>query len=522
MRAMARGGGHPLRIKRSWNVVLVVVSLLFSGPLSRKDAFVHATELYLPSLIASHSGSTPVVGHEATLPSGISKALVERLAIDKAIIVTWANAHYVDFARNFAEHMRELGLTNFIIGAMDKELHSILVKDGVNTWFMGSKGMDQSTVKHDFGWGSPKFHKMGRDKIRLIRDFTKMGLDVLISDIDVAWLKDPIPYFRRFPDAELLVSTDQLKNETKGDHLEFHICQTASNIGIMWVRSSEGTQALTEEWVRVIENDARIWDQVAFNDLKMKGGMCNGKRDENGLMRAYEGKVLMGVLPVALFSNGHTFYVQRLQDRLQDLQPYAVHATFQYGGTPGKRHRMREALVWYGDTKEYYDHPGGFLSYEPYIPADVDFVQFEALGWPTPDHIHKNLEFNSKELTDHMALVNFQLHQMRQALAVAWVLGRTLIAPPFLCALDRVWFPHYGRFPGSLLKLPFECPLDHVVNIEHIFRRGGNKEPPFKESAFLANPKLRDPPAQHNQVGARIHQAAPTPCHMLPIPHWYY
>jgi hypothetical protein len=37
------------------------------------------------------------------------------------------------------------------------------------------------------------FHKMGRDKIRLIRDFTKSGVDVLISDIDVAWLRDPIP-----------------------------------------------------------------------------------------------------------------------------------------------------------------------------------------------------------------------------------------------------------------------------------------------------------------------------------------
>jgi len=51
---------------------------------------------------------------------------------------------------------------------------------------------------------------------------------------------------------------------------------------------------------------------------------------------------MMGILPVVLFSNGHTFYVQHLQDRLdQGLEPYAVHATFQYGLCPPEY-----ALVW--------------------------------------------------------------------------------------------------------------------------------------------------------------------------------
>lgn len=39
------------------------------------------------------------------------------------------------------------------------------------------------------------------------------------------------------------------------------------------------------------------------------------------------------------------------------LAPYAVHTTFQYAGTEGKRHRLREAMVFY-DPPEYYDAPG--------------------------------------------------------------------------------------------------------------------------------------------------------------------
>ena len=40
------------------------------------------------------------------------------------------------------------------------------------------------------------------------------------------------------------------------------------------------------------------------------------------------------------------------------------------------------------------------------------------------------------------------------AFAIAQALNRVLIMPPVLCGLDRAWFPHYGRFPGSRFELP--------------------------------------------------------------------
>ena len=35
------------------------------------------------------------------------------------------------------------------------------------------------------------------------------------------------------------------------------------------------------------------------------------------------------------------------------MEPYAVHCTFQYGANPGKRNRMREAMI-FEDEPEYY------------------------------------------------------------------------------------------------------------------------------------------------------------------------
>jgi hypothetical protein len=64
----------------------------------------------------------------------------------------------------------------------------------------------------------------------------------------------------------------------------------------------------------------------------------------------------VGVLPVAFFCSGHVYFTQAMY-RTLGIKPYAVHATFQFSGTPGKRHRFREAGLWLEDYT-YYHHPG--------------------------------------------------------------------------------------------------------------------------------------------------------------------
>ena len=387
------------------------------------------------------------------LSTGITKGLVRRTAVDGVVFVTWANNHYKDFARFWTMRLKSLGLTNFMVGAMDDELYRYMTEMGVATWHMGSKGIEKDAVKKDFGWGSQNFHKMGRDKIRLIRDFTKVeGISVLISDIDVAWLRDPTPFFKRYPSADILVSTDLLRSEialdpplqtphlVDGEGLEFHVCHAASNIGIMWFRPTRGSQQLTEEWVRRIEADDKLWDQNAFNDLKALAGACAYRPDGTGLTdTAFGGRVTMGTLPVSQFSNGHTFYAQRLHTQV-GLEPYAVHNTFQFGGTPGKRHRAREANAWLGDEEiNYFDgdpelpEKGMFMSYTPRIPSAeaVNLTMFAERSWPeAKDDTFPAIETVDEEIVrKNKELVSFQIKQIKTAAAIAQKLGRTLVLP---------------------------------------------------------------------------------------------
>ena len=46
-----------------------------------------------------------------------------------------------------------------------------------------------------------------RVKISLIKQFLELDVVVLISDIDTAWVQNPLPYFSRFPEAQILTST---------------------------------------------------------------------------------------------------------------------------------------------------------------------------------------------------------------------------------------------------------------------------------------------------------------------------
>ncbi|KAK3279241.1 hypothetical protein CYMTET_12861 [Cymbomonas tetramitiformis] len=458
------------------------------------------TEPYIPSLISNAGATQPI--RRVVYQSGISTELVNSVAVDNAIIVTWANAEYIDFVDNFVRHMQRLKLTNFLVGAMDTKVLAWLEKQQQPHWNMGTKYAARSTEKPASTWGSKSFLSLGHDKTRLIRDLALTGVDFVVTDIDVVWMRNPFPYFKLFPTADILVSTDQLQNQTISDDLERHICAAPSNIGIIFFRSSRGSRDFTQAWLDAVEKDREVWDQISFNDLKMRGNACAGKLEPSGLMRAFSDRVSFGVLPVTLFGNGHTFFVQRLHERLGDrsLEPYAAHTTFQFGGVPGKRQRLREAGLWLGDPAAYFSHSGGYLTYTPHIPADTDLDKFARRGYPVPEHTLSKLQPYSRLVTLHQQLVNFQLQQLRDALALAWALGRVLIVPPMLCGLDRVTGPQAGRWPGSLLKLPYVCPLDSVLNLQYIASKF-NGSLPFREYSLLTNLAFRLAAKEHIRVG---------------------
>lgn len=141
-------------------------------------------------------------------------------------------------------------------GAMDLKLLEALFWKGVPVFDMRS---NMSMI--DVGWGTPIFHKMGREKVILVNAFLSFGYELLMCDTDMVflqvcyvfksqkvplqvnhnnqiksnlflkknWLFDfaalllqqnPLPYFERFPSADVLTSSDEVVNSVDDDSLE--------------------------------------------------------------------------------------------------------------------------------------------------------------------------------------------------------------------------------------------------------------------------------------------------------------
>ncbi|CAL9083821.1 unnamed protein product [Musa acuminata var. zebrina] len=398
----------------------------------------------------------------------LTKEMVKHRAKDNIIIVTFGNHAFLDFILNWVKHLTDLNIFNILVGAMDTKLLEALYWKGIPVFDMGSK-----MVTVDVGWGSAKFHKMGREKVLLINALLPFGYELLMCDTDMVWLKNPLPYFARFPEADMLTSSDQIRPTTTDDSLEvWQNVTTAYNIGIFHWRPTDAAKRLAKEWKDILLSDDQKWDQAGFNDLvhQVLGPSLEG---ESGLFYAYDGTLKLGLLPASIFCSGHTYFVQAMPQQLK-LEPYAVHTTFQFAGSDGKRHRLREAMLFY-DQPAYYDTPGGFLSFKPGIPKSL------LLDGP-------------HTLQSHFSLVNYQLRQIRTALAVACLLNRTLVMPPLWCRFERMWFGHPGILEGTLTKQPFVCPMDHLFEI-HTMLHGLSEEEfgpqiHFREYSFLQNPSV--------------------------------
>ncbi|KHN03113.1 hypothetical protein glysoja_049543 [Glycine soja] len=398
----------------------------------------------------------------------LTKKLVQQRVKDNAVIVTFGNYAFMDFILTWVKQLRDLGVSNFLVGAMDTKLVEALYWKGIPVFDMGSH---MSTV--DVGWGSPTFHKMGREKVILIDSILPFGFELLMCDTDMVWLKNPLPYLARYPEADVLTSSDQVIPTVVDDSLEnWPEVSGAYNIGIFHWRPTESAKKLAKQWKEMLLADDQIWDQNGFNDIVHRQ-LGPSVDDESGLVFAFDGKLKLGILPASIFCSGHTYFVQAMYQQLR-LEPYAVHTTFQYGGTEGKRHRLREAMLFL-DPPEYYNPPGGFLSFKPHIP--------------------KNLLLSGEHnVESHFTLVNYQIKQIRAALAIASLLDRTLVMPPLWCRIDRLWYAHPGILEGSMTRQPFLCPLDHVFEVNVMLKKLPEEEfgpqIDFREYSILDNPSL--------------------------------
>lgn len=399
------------------------------------------------------------------------------------------------------------------------------------------------------------FNQIGIVKTRVIRALLNANLHVLMSDVDVVWLRDPSEYFRsgQARRAHVAVSSDCVFGFEPGRPATDAFGQKPSpnnaefNTGVLLLRPAKATMALVERWtasqLALMENHdmndqthfnkavndfggreelasgAYAWDDDADAELATivfaTGGENNRQQSltpdhtlfpnehERGLRPRYyrtradpnadpkhaSGVARVALLPTGLFSNGHTFFVSRVAER-SGVSPFAVHNTYQYSGTAGKIARFRENGLWAVDDAAYFgvtSEDERFDSHDDEQFGDAK-RRFLLLTYDVPGALADPAPSVSTPKggtpVTHVDLIRYQVNRVRDGLALASVLNRTLILPPLLSTCDR-WFNLLPNCTQGDARFPMAAPLDHVFLVFALDAFGGGGR--YVEHGFLSN-----------------------------------
>lgn len=267
-------------------------------------------------------------------------------------------------------------------------------------------------------------------------------------------------------------------------------------------------------------------------------------------------RLAVGVLPTIEYANGHSFFVQQ-RFRSTGVWPTAVHVTFTWGDSAeyayGKLQRMRDFGLWKLGAINQYQRaragaraPAAGARAAPAAAAGAGGTE-AALGEAaepsagseaealrrmnerryllvTPDSAvpaavpHVISDYDQRAW-QHVAWQQRTRNRLQHALALALVLNRTLILPPFHCYCDRYFYRLDGcMIPGGhhATRLPFICPFDHIFDSSHWYELGrvartqavGRFEALGFEGYLYADELRRAPQIAHSRATLRAASAA--------------
>nr|CAD1834424.1 unnamed protein product [Ananas comosus var. bracteatus] len=225
---------------------------------------------------------------------------------DKNVVLGIAGASYRDMLMSWACRLRHLGVSNILACALDSETYEFSVLQGLPV-FMDSMS-PRNVSFDDCHFGTECFQRVTKVKSRIVLQILKLGYNVLLSDVDVYWFNNPLPYLLSFGPDTLVAQSDEY-NETGPINIPRRL-----NSGFYFVRSGLATIAAMEMVVKHAST-SNLSEQPSFYDVLCGEGGVNRVGND----QCYEPKTSLTVffLDRNFFPNGA--YMGFWRSRMCDL-----------------------------------------------------------------------------------------------------------------------------------------------------------------------------------------------------------
>ncbi|GFR46128.1 hypothetical protein Agub_g7646 [Astrephomene gubernaculifera] len=472
----------------------------------------------------SSNGTATATSSSNSTPGGgcphLSREHVAQFARNNTIMLTVADWRiFGTMGINWMKHLAKWGVDYYLVGATDAKTSQFLGHTGKHPCFkFYEEGASQGS--DEYRYGDSHYNAATWRKVVVVSRMVHWGFNVIHSDVDVVWFRDPLPYFLgpKLANVDMAVSSDLIstQNPPGDDGLEVGMHQhTNFNTGVYFVKSTPGGKSFMAGWAamrgtNINENDqvgvySFIRNRPAFPEqrvlvLRHNTGEMEAARqfaaDPDKFVRVRKEDPLpvatemrLGALGVHMLLNGYSYFIPKLHESM-NITPLGIHMTWVPLSKEGKFHRFRDGML-YDDPPEYYDSPD-----TKYLTADIEAPDAPS-GYNTWRETEDMIQVHLKNMPP-------QLRQVYRAIAAALALNRTLIFPRLRCYCFKNWFmSEQCRIPGDkVTKFPLDCALDQVFRPKVLYNypplqtRNGLQNFTFREYSLLDNP--RTPPAVRN------------------------
>ena len=158
--------------------------------------------------------------------------------------------------------VQQANISNSMVVALDNQTDSWLAERNVPRYL---KKLVSRT-------GSTDNHATSGLKFKILVDFLSLGINVLLSDVDVIWLYDPFPYLYKDTDVEGM--TDGWDEPTSyGYHFGGnHYRVFARNSGMFYLQATHESNQMMKRLARRMEREG-TWDQTAYNEEQVSSSI---------------------------------------------------------------------------------------------------------------------------------------------------------------------------------------------------------------------------------------------------------
>lgn len=341
---------------------LLILSLTSS---SQTLSFPHAPFSHRQSPLNSTSYSHAAKGSIAQLDQTLS-AVTAKSPHHKLVIIIAVNYAFRTLALNFVCNLKRLQLFNYLILAMDHAVYQYLAARATNVFFYdpsyssslaAGKTAHRRLLQHPHvpsgihdsiqgdSFGTAAFLETSRRKSILVLKVLRLGYPVLFSDVDVVWIRNPIPQLLRHNHYDFVIQSDRayIDSDTA---LNYNV-----NSGFYLVRSSRAAITAMQAIIKYSQAIRRS-EQKAFNYV-----LCGAFKDHHagpgtriGAEQCNYRKVgaTAKLLPLEMFPNGSDDSLwQNRSDAFERTFPtvVVVHANY-IEGCARKVQRIKTTGFW--------------------------------------------------------------------------------------------------------------------------------------------------------------------------------